>query len=63
MPYDEAFAAHVAHKAQELGLILNAHALLAEARGIGHVAHMHFSWHGAQSSLLQGMHLRMLQIL
>jgi hypothetical protein len=63
LPYDDAFAAHVAHKAQELGLIVNAHTLLAEARGIGHVAHMHFSWPAAQSSRLQAMQLRMLQIL
>ncbi len=62
LPYDDAFAAHVAHKAQKLGMIVNAHTLLAEARGIGHVAHMHFPWH-AQRTRLQAMQLRMLQIL
>jgi hypothetical protein len=63
MPYDDAFAAHVAHKAQALGLILNAHKLLDEARGIGHVAHMHFTWPAAQRSRLQALHARMLRIL
>jgi hypothetical protein len=61
--YDEAFAAHVAHTAQRLGVISSAEKLLVDAGGIGHGAHMHFSWHGAQGSLLQGMHLRMLQLL
>jgi len=63
MPYDDAFAAHVAHKAQALGVILNAHTLLDEARGVGHVAHMHFSWPAAQRSRLQALHARMLRIL
>ena len=64
VPYDEAFAGHVAHKAQDLGLISDAHTLLHEARGsIGHVAHMHFPWPTAQSSRLQALHVRMLQIL
>jgi hypothetical protein len=63
MLYDDAFAAHVAHKAQELGLIRHADSLLSEAPALGHVAHMHFSWPAAQSRRLQGMHLRMLQIL
>ena len=63
MPYDDAFAAHVAQKAQGKGLISNADKLLDEARGIGHVAHMHFPWPAAQSSRLQALHVRMLQIL
>jgi len=63
LPYDEAFAAHVAHKAQELGLVLDARKLLDEARGIGHVAHMHFSWPAAQACRLRALHARMLQAL
>jgi hypothetical protein len=63
LPYDDAFAAHVAHKAQALGVITDARKLLDEARGVGHVAHMHFSWPALQRSRLQALHARMLRIL
>ena len=63
MPYDDAFAAHVAHKAQELGLILNAHTLLAEARGIGHVSHMHFPWTSRADLRVQALLLSLLRTL
>ena len=64
MPYDEAFAAHVAQKAAEAEVIDNAERLLEDAgKTFGHVAHMHFPWHAAPRSRLQALHLRMLQIL
>jgi hypothetical protein len=43
MPYDDAFAAHVAHKAAAL-LDFNAEALLGDARRMQRVAHMQFAW-------------------
>ena len=61
MRYDEAFAAHVAHRAAE-ALGVDAQALLHDAGSVGHVPHMHFPRH-APSRRLRNLHLRMLQIL
>jgi hypothetical protein len=63
MPYDEAFAAHVARKAQSLGLIHDAEQLLRDAKKLLLVAPMHFSWHQAGPSRVDALLVRMLQIL
>ena len=61
MRYDEAFAAHVAHRAaQALGF--DAQELLRDAH-IMQPSQMHFTWPAAQSCRLQALRLRMLQIL
>jgi hypothetical protein len=62
MPYDEAFAAHVARKAQSLGLIHDAEQLLRDAKKLL-VAPMHFSWHHAGRSRVDALLVRMLQTL
>ena len=62
MPYDEAFTAHVAHKAARW-LKIDARKLLDDARSIGHVAHMHFTWPAAEMSRTQALHVRIQQIL
>jgi hypothetical protein len=62
MQYDEAFAAHVAHKAARV-LGLDANALLHDANALLHVSPMNFAWPAAQMSLAQALHCRMLQIL
>jgi hypothetical protein len=62
MRYDDAFAAHVAHKAARL-LKIDARKLLDDARSIGHVAHMHFTWAAAEMSRTQALHVRIQQIL
>ena len=62
MQYDEAFATHVAHKAQR-ALGLDAEQLLRAAERELNAASMQFPWPRAELSRAQALHLRMLQIL
>jgi hypothetical protein len=63
MKYDDAFAAHVALKAQTLGLIADARELLYDAKRTLHVEPMHFNWHHARASRVGALLVCMRQIL
>ena len=61
--YDDAFAAHVARKAQALGLICDAQQLVCDAKTKLHVVPMHFDWAHARPSRVDALLVRMLEIL
>jgi len=60
--YDDAFAAHVAHKAARW-LGIDAHKLLQDAHAQLHASPLHFSWPAQETSHMQSLHRRVRQIL
>jgi hypothetical protein len=60
--YDDAFAAHVAHKAARW-LRIDAQQLLHDAHTQLHASPLHFSWPAPETSRMQALHRRVRQIL
>ena len=60
--YDDAFAAHVAHKAAQW-LLIDAQQLLHDAHTELHASPLHFSWPAQETSHMQSLHRRVRQIL